>query len=73
MTLVQALSLASLLIEFELESPAVQPPPLAWEQELRAAKATINEAIARPKAGEFFISPPIRHRAGRRSNQIINS
>lgn len=72
MTLTQALALASLLIDFELESPAVQPPPEAWESELRAAKATISQAITRPDPGEFFTSAPTHHRAGRRSNQIIN-
>lgn len=60
MTLNQALSLASLLIEFEIETPAVQPPPEAWISELRAARETINEAIGRPDPGEFFISAQSR-------------
>lgn len=71
MPLTQALALASLLIDFELESPAVQPPPVAWAEELKAARQTINQAIARPDPGEFFISAPTRHRAGRRSNFTV--
>lgn len=71
MTLSQALALATLLIEFEIEQPQVQPPPEAWEQELREAKRTINLAIGRDP-GEFFISPPIRRRSGRRSTQVVN-
>lgn len=72
MTLSQALSLCVLLLDFEIETPQVQPPPEAWESELRAAKLTINQAINRPDPGEFFLSAPARRRAGRRSNQIIN-
>lgn len=41
--------------------------------ELDQARQTITQLINRPDPGEFFISPPIRHRAGRRSTQIINT
>lgn len=56
MTLVQALSLASLLIEWEIESPAVQPLPEAWAEELRAARQVITQAINRPDPGRYFFS-----------------
>lgn len=70
MTLNQALTLANLLITWELESPAVQPPPPEWETELKAAKETINQAINRPPAGDYFLSSPNRQRSGRKSNQV---
>lgn len=56
MTLDQALTLCTLLIEYELENPIVQPPPEAWESELRAAKQTITQAIDRPDPGRYFFS-----------------
>lgn len=71
MSLTQALTLAGLLIDFELESPAVQPPPVAWASELKAARQAINEALNRPEAGEFFLSAPGPRRPGRRSNQVL--
>lgn len=37
----QALTLACLLFEFELEAPQVHPPPPEWERELTAAKACL--------------------------------
>lgn len=69
MDLTQALRLASLLIEWEIEQPQVQPPPMAWEQELRAARQTINKAIER-NPGEFFHSAAVKTR-GRKSHHII--
>lgn len=70
MTLQQALSIATLLIEFELESPQVQPPPVSWQQDLQAAKKAIQAAIERQPTGEFFIAPvSIEHRSRRRAPQ----
>lgn len=46
MTSTQALSLASLLIEFELESPAVSPMPEEWQSELRQARQALGQLKA---------------------------
>lgn len=46
----RAVSLAKLVIEFELESPQVQPIPTSWRNDLRAAKgelARLQEALER--------------------------
>jgi hypothetical protein len=56
----QALTLAALLIDFELESPAIQPTPPAWADELQQAKKTITELINRPDPGRFFMSAAAR-------------
>lgn len=66
MELRQALRLASLLIDFELEQPQVQPPPMGWVAELRSAKQTISRAIERP-TDAFFISAVVKRRPGRSS------
>lgn len=70
MELTQALRLASLLVEWEIEQPQVQPPPMGWIEELRAAKQTINKAIER-NPGEFFHSAAVKTR-GRPSKNVIN-
>lgn len=62
MTLTQALALARLLIEFELETPAVTPPPPEWRYELNEAKKALDQAIARPPAGDFFLSALVRRK-----------
>lgn len=69
MTLIQALALANLLISWELESPAVQPPPPAWEYELKEAQKTISQAITSPPAGDFFLSADTKRR-GRESKLL---
>lgn len=61
MTPSRALALASLVIEFEIES--APPKAKVWREELSAAKAVISELIDRPSPGEFFFSARHRRRA----------
>lgn len=59
----QALSLAILLLEFEIEQPAITPPPPDWEAELKAARAALQEMLGPVSPGRFFVSPEERRRA----------
>lgn len=70
MTLDQALTICTLLIDWEIESHTVQPPPEAWVSELRAAKQTITQAIDRPDPGRYFFSPK-RDGRGRQPRQNL--
>ena len=41
----QALTLAGLLIEWELENPQVEPPPEGWKTDLQAARKVLTELL----------------------------
>lgn len=69
MDLRQALTIATLLCEWELEN--CQPEASEWAYELQQARQVITQVINRPDPGAFFISPPIHRSAGRKSNQVI--
>jgi hypothetical protein len=69
MSLTQALTIASLLCEWELET--CEADATDWQWEVKTAHQVITQAINRPPAGEFFTSAPTRHRAGRKSNQVL--
>lgn len=71
MSLSQALNVAALVLEWELENTL--PEATDWQWEVKTAHQVITQAIARPDPGEFFIAAPIRQRPGRRSTQVINS
>lgn len=64
MPLTRALSLCCLLVEFELESPAIQPAPPGWQHELKLVQRTLKAELARNRSpcGEFFTSPDDRRR-----------
>lgn len=70
MELKQALNLAVELISFEIENPAINPPPLAWVDELRRARKALRTELARIRApcGQFFIS---NGNSRKRKNSII--
>lgn len=63
MTPAQALILASLLIDFELEQPAVKPAPPEWEEELQAARAVLNGMIARAAPPPAWVTKPVEAQA----------
>lgn len=50
----QALALAALLIDFEIEQPQVNPPPPGWQMELKQARQALEElqAALSPKPQE---------------------
>lgn len=59
MTLRQALSLLLALGTWEIENPAIKPPPPGWKKELESAVATVRQYLteSRSPAGRFFTSP----------------
>lgn len=65
MTIEQALTLATLVLEWECENC---PQDSVWQWEVKTARQVIAEAMRRPPAGDFFLSAPTRRRAGRPSN-----
>lgn len=60
MPLPQALSLAGLILEFEIESTPAEAAE--WRAELAAARRALEEARNRPPAGQFFLTDPGRRR-----------
>lgn len=69
MSLTQALSIAALVLEFELET--TQADATDWQWEVKTAREVITQAINRPDPGDFFLSAPARRRAGRKSKVIV--
>lgn len=52
----RALIKAILLMEWELESPIVQPPPDGWKHELREDKEELRKMLPQQTIGDFFLS-----------------
>jgi hypothetical protein len=70
MTNDQALTLALLLIEFELEAPQIQPAPPAWVRELTEARTALVRLKAQlaptPSAEPAGPATPLKPAKGRK-------